>query len=54
MNFTNLSRYSDLSERTYRRQFSQSFEFIEFNRHLIEAAIAPTAAQIGVIDCSII
>jgi hypothetical protein len=38
VNFTNLSRYSDLSERTYRRQYQQGFEFAELNRALIGRA----------------
>lgn len=54
VNFTNLSRYSDLSERTYRRQFSQRYDFIGFNQALISAAIASAVNQIGVIDCSFI
>lgn len=32
VNFTNLSRYSELSERTYRRQFEDSFAFMGVNR----------------------
>ncbi|MEL7069115.1 MAG: hypothetical protein AAGN15_10755 [Cyanobacteria bacterium J06581_3] len=31
VNFTNLSRYSELSERTYRRQFDEPFESVAFN-----------------------
>lgn len=54
VNFTNLSRYSDHSERTYRRQFSQSYEFIKFNRALISEAIGPEVTQVGVIDCSFV
>ncbi|MEH2011085.1 hypothetical protein [Nostoc sp.] len=39
MNFTNLSRYSQISENIYRRQFSQGFEFVELNRRVIEQAM---------------
>lgn len=38
VNFTNLSRYSDLSERTYRRQYQQDFEFARFNQAWVAAA----------------
>jgi hypothetical protein len=31
VNFTNLSRYGDYSERTYRRQYQKSFNFISFD-----------------------
>ena len=31
VNFTNLSRYSDLSERTYRRHFEHPYEFMGLN-----------------------
>ena len=54
VNFTNLSRYSELSERTYRRQFEQSFAFMSFNRCLIEAAIATARFQVAAIDASFI
>jgi hypothetical protein len=54
VNFTNLSRYSDLSERTYRRQYSQSFAFVEFNQHLIAQAIGTRADIIAAIDCSFV
>ncbi len=52
--FTNLSRYSDLSERTYRRHFSRSYDFIAFNQGLIGTAIGAEVFQIGVIDCSFV
>ncbi|MEM6256389.1 MAG: IS4 family transposase, partial [Cyanobacteria bacterium P01_D01_bin.156] len=52
VNFTNLSRYSDLSERTYRRHFEQPYEFMNLNHDLIENAIVPTHFQIGVVDAS--
>ncbi|OYQ66023.1 hypothetical protein B9G53_05550 [Pseudanabaena sp. SR411] len=31
VNFTNLRRYSEINERTYRRQFSRSYNFIKGN-----------------------
>ncbi|KAM3090147.1 transposase, partial [Phormidesmis sp. 146-12] len=53
VNFTNLSRYSDFSERTYRRFFDQSFDFAAFNAEVVKAAIADQA-MIAVMDCSFI
>jgi hypothetical protein len=54
VNFTNLSRYSELSERTYRRQYHQEFCFMGLNAELIEAARGSSASRIGVMDCSFI
>lgn len=54
VNFTNLSRYSQISERSYRRQFQKSFNFIKGNADLIEQAIPATARQIIATDCSFI
>lgn len=54
VNFTNMARYSDLSERTYRRHFAQPYEFMSLNQALIEVAIVPTHFQIGVIDASFV
>lgn len=54
VNFTNLSRYSQLSERTYRRQFAQPFGFMAVNRGLIETAIAAVRFQVAAIDASFI
>lgn len=54
VNFTNLSRYSQLSERTYRRQFSQPFDFLHFNQILIKQAMQNSPRKIVAIDCSFI
>jgi IS4 transposase len=54
VNFSNLSRYSNLSERTYRRQFAESFDFTSFNAVLIEEAINPQSRKIAAMDCSFI
>ena len=54
VNFTNLSRYSQISERSYRRQFQRSFNFIKGNANLIEQAIPATARQIIATDCSFV
>ncbi len=53
-NFTNLSRYGDYSERTYRRQYQKSFDFIPFHAQTIAAAVDPSREQIAAIDCSFI
>ncbi|MEO0706838.1 MAG: hypothetical protein AAF050_14380 [Cyanobacteria bacterium J06649_5] len=42
VNFTNLSRYSPLSERTYRRHFGEPYGFIGLNQAVIELAVAAT------------
>jgi hypothetical protein len=34
-NFTNMSRYGDYSEQTYRNNFDKPFDFIRFNKELI-------------------
>jgi len=52
VNFRNLSRYSQLSEKTYSRQFRQSFDFVTFNHYLIEETVPPEHEKIGVMDCS--
>jgi hypothetical protein len=46
-NFTNISRYGEYSERTYRRQYQKSFDFIPFHAQTIAAAIAPSREQIA-------
>ena len=52
VNFTNLSRYSDLNEKTYRRHFGKAYDFVRLNAHSIELAVQPTAEKIAVMDCS--
>jgi hypothetical protein len=54
VNFTNLSRYSEWSEKTYRRQYSQPFNFIALNAQVIAEANCQSVTQIGVMDCSFI
>jgi DDE superfamily endonuclease len=53
-NFTNLSRYGEYNERTYRRQYQKKFDFIPFHAQTIATAIEPSREQIAVIDCSFI
>ena len=52
--FTNLSRYSEICERTYRRQYQRSFNFIKFNGDLIQQAMEPQSTKILAVDCSFI
>lgn len=54
VNFRNMSRYSELSEKTYSRQFRNSFNFVEFNQHLIEEHVPSVHEKIAVMDCSFI
>ncbi len=54
VNFTNLSRYSEIDERTYRRQYLRSYNFIQSNAQVIEQAISATARQMIAIDCSFV
>ena len=53
-NYTNLSRYSDLNERTYRRHFEQGIDFIEFNQIGMNTVLAKAGIKIAVMDCSFI
>ena len=52
VNFTNLSRYSELNEKTYRRHFEQTFEFLPFNVELVKLATAPSSRLLCVMDGS--
>jgi len=54
VNFRNLSRYSELSEKTYSRQFRHTFDFTDFNKRLIEETMPSGHEKIGVMDCSYI
>jgi len=54
VNFTNLSRYSELSERTYRRHFDKSYAFMGLNQETIALAVAPTHFQVSAIDASFV
>ena len=52
LTFANLSRYSSLSEKTYRRQYKKKFNFLEFNQIIIEKCFSPESNLIAVMDCS--
>jgi Transposase DDE domain len=51
-NFTNMSRYSSYSDRTYRRQSDKSFHFTGFNAGTIAEAVPVEREQIGAMDAS--
>jgi hypothetical protein len=54
VNFTNLSRYGEYSEKTHRRHYSQPFSFMSLNEQLIGEAMPVRGDQIGGMDCSFI
>lgn len=54
VNFTNLGRYSSLSEKTYRRHFFKGFNFSEFHQYFLSQALNHERTIIAVIDCSFI
>jgi hypothetical protein len=53
-NYTNLSRYSELCEKTYRRWFAKKLDFIEFNRIGNNEIIPVSATKVAALDCSFI
>lgn len=54
INFRNLSRYSDLCEHTYSRNFAKPFDFVGFNRQLIDDTFAQEDERILAFDPSFI
>jgi hypothetical protein len=52
VNYTNLSRYSSVSERTYRRHFQKGIGAEWLNQALIEQVRGQQSVQIAVIDCT--
>lgn len=52
--FTNLSRYSDLNEKTYRRHFAAEFDFTQFNVELVQMARSAGHQLLAVMDSSFI
>lgn len=54
VNYTNLSRYSHLCERTYRRHFEAGIGFEGLNQALIEPLKREQTVQIGVVDCTFV
>lgn len=54
VNFRNLARYSDYSERTFHRQFRHEFDFAEFNRLAIKQVVEPAAVLLVAQDATFI
>jgi len=54
VNFTNLSRYCALSERTLRRQFRTEFAWPTFNQVTIAQAVPESATQVVAQDASFV
>jgi hypothetical protein len=54
VNFRNLSRYCDYSERTIARQFQCSFDWPDFHQRVMNIALDPCAELISVQDASFI
>jgi len=52
VNFTNLSRYSSLSQKTYGRHFLKHFNFPQFNQYFLKQVLNSEQTIIAVIDCS--
>jgi len=53
VNDTNLSRYSDYSERTYRRHVEAGLGLEGINQALISQVIADDSTRIAVVDCTV-
>jgi len=54
VNFLNLSRYADYSERSVRRHFRQDFDFLDFNLRATRMTVASSATQLLGQDTSFI
>ena len=53
-NFTNYSRYSDLNEMTFRRNFSLHVDWVKFNLEIMNLHDVQLQPVIGAVDCSFI
>lgn len=52
VNYRNLSRYSEVNEKTYSRWFRRDFDFIEFNRLSLASLLRGDNTLIAALDCS--
>ena len=52
VNFTNLARFSQLHEQTFRRHFEKAFQWVWFNLIAFRLRHHPEEPVIGVFDCS--
>lgn len=53
-NFRNLCRYSEISEKTYWRQYGKPFDFVTFNREVINQALDTARERIIAFDPSFV
>lgn len=53
-NFTNMSRYSELNEKTYRRNYAKPLAFTTIHSKLIEQCSSPEQERIAAIDCTFV
>lgn len=53
-NFTNMSRYSELNEKTYRRHYAKPLPFTTIHSKLIEQCSSPKNERIAAIDCTFV
>jgi hypothetical protein len=54
LTFRNLSRYSELHEKTYARQFQKSFDFADCNERALTTVLPKTTTKIAAIDCTFV
>lgn len=54
VNYRNLARYSDYTERTYSRQFQQSFPWLEYHAKVIKSAVPSSHELVVAQDASFI
>jgi hypothetical protein len=55
VNFANLSRYSNLSEKTYRRHFKDTIGFETLNQSVIDHVHRPQkGTRIAAVDCTFV
>lgn len=54
MNFRNMSRYSEFTEKTFSRNYEKPFNFAEFNQHALSLVFVADATLIAAFDPSFI
>lgn len=52
--YRNLSRFSDYSEKTFRRWGARPFAFSKFNEHLLASELDTSREYVGVVDCTFV
>ena len=53
-NFRNLSRYVDMSEKTFSRNFKKEFDFVEFNKMILKPMLSGSGKKILAYDPSFV